>query len=148
VISAKKGVGVEGLEKMILRYLPQGPPYFPKDQLSDQPERFFVAEIIREQLYHTYAQEVPYATEVEITGFKLDGQMLRIDATLHVERDSQKGILIGKGGLMLKKAGSYARQFLEEMFGTKVFLKLEVKVSPDWRAKPNMLRQFGYEQED
>lgn len=149
VISALKSVNLEGLKALILKYLPEGPAYFPKDQISDRPERFFAAELVREKIFHHYREEIPYGTAVTIPKFQFreaDG-LLEIDAVIHAERESQKGILIGKKGADLKKVGTAARKALEDFFDTKVFLQLKVRVEEDWKRDTRRLAQFGYTDE-
>lgn len=143
-VSAKTGENLDQLLKTILQYLPQHPPYYPKDDLTDRSERFFASEIIREKIFLNYEQEIPYSTEVIIEEFKDEEKIIRMRATLFVERDSQKGILIGKGGASLKKVGTEARKDLEAFFGKKVFLETFVKVADNWRKEKLRLRQFGY----
>lgn len=143
-ISALKAFNIDGLLKSILNKLPEGDPYFPPDQLTDRYERFFASEIIREKILMNYQKEIPYSVEVEIESFKDEKKISRIRAIIYVERDSQKGILIGHKGSMLKKIGTEARLEMEEFFGRKVFLELFVKVNKDWRDKPLMLKKFGY----
>jgi GTP-binding protein Era len=147
-ISALRGEGVEALLEAVTRELPVGHPYFPEDQYTDQPLRFLSAEIIREKVFHFTGEEVPYAVAVEVLSYKEDSQraegMVSIDANIHVERSSQKGILIGKDGRMLKKIGSAARRDLEALIGTRVYLKLWVKVSKGWRNDPKRLWNLGY----
>jgi GTPase len=128
----------------ILACLPEHPPYYPKDMLTDKPERFFAAEIIREKILCNYHQEIPYSVEVVIDAFKEEGKLIKISAIINVERQSQKNILIGKQGHALKKVGIEARHDLERFFGKKVFLEQYVKIVPDWRAKLHLLHQFGY----
>jgi GTP-binding protein Era len=132
-----------GLIETILKRLPQGPKYFPDDQLTDQPERFVVSEIIREKIFELTKEEIPYSTAVVIENMKEEPDITRIDATIYVERDSQKGILIGKGGTMLKQIGTLARQDAEKLLGVKVFLQLWVKVKKGWREDERMLRNIG-----
>jgi len=143
-VSAKTGENVDQVLKTILQFLPQHPPYYPKDDLTDRSERFFASEIIREKIFLHYEQEIPYSTEVIIEEFKDEEKIIRMRATLFVERDSQKGILIGKGGASLKKVGTEARKDLETFFGKKVFLETFVKVADNWRKEKQRLRQFGY----
>jgi GTPase len=132
-----------GLVETILKRLPQGPKYFPDDQLTDQPERFIVSELVREKIFELTKEEIPYSTAVVIEEMKEDPDITRISAVIYVERDSQKGILIGKGGGMLKQIGTLARIDAEKLLGTKVFLKLFVKVKKGWREDESMLRNFG-----
>jgi len=128
---------------LILKRLPEGPKYFPDDQLTDQPERFIVSELVREKIFEHTKEEIPYSTAVVIEEMKEDPDITRIHAAIYVERDSQKGILIGKGGAMLKKIGTLARLDAEKLLGTKIFLKLYVKVKKDWREDDRMLKSFG-----
>jgi GTP-binding protein Era len=145
-ISATRGDGVDLLVRDLLRILPAGPPLFPQDLYTDMPERFFVAELIREKVIHLTREEVPYATAVEIEAFEeREGKnLIVIKAAIQVERDSQKGILIGKRGQMLKEIGRQAREDMEAMLGARVFLELWVKVEKDWREDPRELRRLGY----
>lgn len=143
-VSALTGENVDLIMPTILSLLPEHPAYFPKDDLTNRSERFFAAEIIREKIFYNYSQEIPYSTEVGIEDFKDEEKMLRIRATLFVERDSQKGILIGKAGSSLKKVGTEARIDMERFFGKKVFLETHVKVATDWRKQKDKLRMFGY----
>jgi GTP-binding protein Era len=128
----------------ILTCLPEHPPYYPKDMLTDKPERFFVAEIIREKILRNYHQEIPYSVEVVIDSFKEEKNIIKISAIINAERQSQKGILIGNKGQALKKVGIEARHDLEAFLGKKVFLAQYVKVMPGWRTKSQLLHQFGY----
>jgi GTP-binding protein Era len=137
---------LETLLNAVLSKLPEGQPFYPKDQLTDKYERFFAAEIIREKILTNYNKEVPYSVETEIESFKDEAHLIKIRALIHVARDSQKGIIIGHKGSMLKRVGTEARLDMEEFFGKKVFLELYVKVSKDWRDKPAMLKRFGYRQ--
>lgn len=143
-ISAKIGFQVDYVLQRILALLPESPPYFPKDALTDKPERFFVNETIREKILLHYDKEVPYAVEVETETFREEDAIIRIQSVIHVERDSQKGILIGHKGAALKKIGTEARETLEAFFGKKIFLELFVKVSKDWRKNNFQLRRLGY----
>ncbi|MGA2405482.1 MAG: GTPase Era [Bacteroidales bacterium] len=143
-ISALKNFNLDHLLKAILVKLPENPPFFPKDQLTDKYERFFASEIIREKILVNYKKEIPYSVEIEIESFKDEKAIIRIRALIHVTRDSQKGIIIGHKGSMLKKVGTEARQDMEDFFKKKVFLELYVKVTKDWRDKPLMLKRFGY----
>lgn len=144
-ISAKSGDGVESLENELIKLLPFHPPYYDQEMLTEQPERFFVSELIREQIFRHYQQEIPYATEVQIEDFKeRAGGKDYISASIIIERDSQKGILIGKGGQALKKVGEMARKEIEQLLDRKVFLDLHVKVRKDWRKNDSILRGFGY----
>jgi GTP-binding protein Era len=143
-VSAIKGFNLDYLLKAILDKLPEGEAFFPKDQLTDRYERFFASEIIREKILLNYQKEIPYSVEIEIESFVDEKKMIRIRAVIHVTRDSQKGIIIGHRGSMLKKTGTEARKDMEDFFGRKVFLELYVKVSKEWRDKPVMLKRFGY----
>lgn len=144
-ISALHGYNLEGILPLILNILPEHPPYYDKEDLTDRNLRFFVAEIIREKIFNNYQKEIPYSTEVIITAFKEEENLTRISAEIIVERDSQKNILIGKGGASLKKVGTEARKDIEKFLESKVFLETYVKVIPDWRSKKNHLKSFGYE---
>jgi GTP-binding protein Era len=135
---------LETLLGAIIGKLPEGEPYFPKDQLTDRYERFFASEIIREKILNNYKKEIPYSVEIEIESFKDEPSINKIRAIIHVIRDSQKGIIIGHKGSMLKKVGTEARLDMEDFFGKKVFLELYVKVTKDWRNKPAILKRFGY----
>ncbi len=143
-ISALKGDHIPELLELIKSLLPEHPPYFPKDDLTDKPERFFASEIIREKIFLNYQQEVPYSTEVVITDFIEEMDIIRVRAVIYVERDSQKGIIIGKKGAALKKVGTEARLDMETFFDKKVFLETFVKVAADWRKQEKVLRKFGY----
>ena len=132
-----------GLVETILKRLPQGPKYFPDDQMTDQPERFIVSELVREKVFELTKEEIPYSTAVVIEEMKEEPEITRISAVIYVERDSQKGILIGKGGGMLKEIGTRARLDAEKLLGTKIFLKLLVKVKKGWREDERMLKNFG-----
>lgn len=132
-----------GLVESILKRLSTGPKYFPEDQLTDQPERFVVSEIIREKVFELTKDEIPYSTAVAIEEMKEEPEITRITAIIYVERDSQKGIVIGKGGAMLKQIGTLARQDTEKLLGVKVFLQLWVKVKKGWREDEHSLRNFG-----
>ena len=144
-LSAINDFNIDTLLKLITDKLPESPPYFPKEQLSDKHERFFASEILREKILLNYRKEVPYSVEVEIESFKEEKNIINIRALIHVARESQKGIMIGHKGSMLKKVGSEARVEMESFFGKKVFLELYVKVSKEWRDKPQMLKKFGYQ---
>jgi GTP-binding protein Era len=143
-VSALKKFNLDALLEAILKRLPDGEPFFPKDQLTDKYERFFASEIIREKILRNYQEEIPYCVETEIESFKDEQKIIRIGAVIHVTRDSQKGIIIGHRGSMLKKVGTEARLDMEDFFGKKVFLELFVKVTKDWRDKPLILKRFGY----
>lgn len=146
-ISATEKFNIDPLFNRILSLLPVSPPFFEKDQLTDKPARFFVTEIIREKILLNYEKEIPYSVEVEVEQFKEEENQIRINALIYVERDSQKGIIIGKGGKSLKKVGSEARKDIESFFEKKVFLELYVKVEKDWRNKEIKLKGFGYKPE-
>jgi GTP-binding protein Era len=143
-ISALKGAGCDELLGELFKKLPEGEPYFPEDQVTDQPERFLAAEIIREKAIQVMYHEVPYALAVMIEKFEETPKLLRIQALMNVERDSQKKILIGHKGEMLKKIGTEARKELETLFGTKIYLGLFVKVAPDWRENPQKVRELDW----
>lgn len=142
--SATERFNVDNLMQRIVELLPVGEPYFGTDALTDKPARFFVTEIIREKILTNYDKEVPYSVEVIVEKFEEKEKSIHIMAVIYVERDSQKGILIGKGGSMLKKVGTEARKDIEAFFGKSVYLELFVKVEPDWRNRENKLRSFGY----
>lgn len=143
-MSAKENFNVQSLMKRIVELLPPSPPYFGKDALTDKPAHFFVTEIIREKILLTYDKEVPYATEVIVEKYDEGKTDIHIMAVVYVERDSQKGIVIGHGGQKLKRVGMESRRDIEKFFGKKVFLEIFVKVEPDWRNRENKLRAFGY----
>ncbi len=143
-ISALNKFNVDVLLKRIKELLPESPPFFEKDQLTDKPARFFVTEIIREKILMNYEKEIPYSVEVEVEQFSEEEKLIRINAIIYAERDSQKGIIIGHGGKSLKKVGMEARKDIEAFFEKKVFLELFVKVEKDWRNKDMKLRNFGY----
>lgn len=143
-ISAKNKFGVDMLLKRIKELLPESPAYFDKDQLTDKPVRFFVSEIIREKILLYYDKEIPYSVEVKVESFKEGDKSINIRAIIFVERDSQKGIIIGHQGVALKKVGSESRKALEKFFGKKVFLETFVKVDKDWRSSEKELDSFGY----
>jgi len=143
-VSAKTGMNVSGVLEVVKSYLPDHPPFFPQDEYTDRPERFFASEIIREKIFLNYEEEIPYSCEVAINSFKDEENILRISAEIYVERDSQKGIVIGKAGSSLKKVGMEARKDMEAFFGKQVFLETHVKVADNWRKQKNRLRQFGY----
>lgn len=145
MISALEGTNVPEVFQEILERLPQHPAFFPKDELTDKPERFFAAEIVREKIFMNYKKEVPYSTQVVISEFHEEEKIIRMRAEIYVERKSQKGIIIGKAGTALKKVGTEARIDMEKFFQKKVFLETFVKVEQDWRKKPAKLRGFGYE---
>lgn len=151
-VPAKEIVPISALEKkgtdlvfdLILQYLPEHPAYYPKDELTDKPERFFAAEMIREKIFMLYKKEVPYSCEVVVEEFKEDETIIRMRADINVERKSQKGIIIGHKGEMLKKVGTLARKDLEEFFGKKVHVELYVRVNENWRTSAKALNRFGY----
>ena len=143
-VSATENFNIDNLYQRIVQLLPEGEPYFPKDDLTDMPARFFVNEIIREKILQNYDKEIPYSVEVEVEEFKEDNKRINIMAIIYVERSSQKGILIGNQGEALKKVGTQARLDIEAFFGKKVFLNLYVKVLKDWRNKENEFKNFGY----
>jgi GTPase len=144
-VSALKDHNVLAVMNFVIEHLPEHPPYYEKDALTDRNDRFFASEIIREKIFKIYEKEIPYSTEVIITAFKEGDELYRISSEIIVERDSQKNILIGKGGETLKKVGTYARKDMEDFFQKKVFLEMFIKVIPDWRSKKNYLKRFGYE---
>lgn len=142
--SAKEHFNVANLMARIVELLPPSPPYFGKDALTDKPARFFVTEIIREKILLNYDKEIPYSTEVIVEKFDESDTAIHIMAVIYVERDSQKGILIGKGGSMLKRVGTEARKDIAKFFDKSIYLQLFVKVEPNWRNRENKLRSFGY----
>ena len=144
-VSALKGNNVETLLSCIFKYLPYGPAFYNEDTITDQPEKQIVAELIREKALRSLSDEIPHGVAVAIDSMKFEKKLCRIDATIICERDSHKGIIIGKGGTMLKKIGSLARPEIEEMLGTKVFLQLWVKVKKDWRDSDFLLKNFGFD---
>jgi GTP-binding protein Era len=146
-ISALKRDGLEVLLDKVVRALPEGPRYFPKDQYTDQPERFLAAEIVREKVLVAAAEEVPYAATVQVENYEELPGLTRIHATIYCERDGQKKILVGKGGSMLKRIGTSARLELERILGTKVYLELFVKVSPEWRESKRFLEELDWRQD-
>ena len=143
-ISAKNKFGTDMLMKRIAELLPESPAYFEKDQLTDKPAKFFVSEIIREKILRYYDKEIPYAVEVAVERFKEDDRHIHINTVIYVERDSQKGIIIGHQGTALKKVSTEARKSLETFFGKKIFLEVFVKVDKDWRNSQKELNNFGY----
>ena len=147
-ISAKNSEGLEDLLKVLGEFLPEGPQLFPEDMISDQPERQVCAEIVREKLLLCLDKEIPHGTAVEVTRFiERDDEVIEMDATIYCEKDSHKGIIIGKGGAMLKKISTLARQDIERFMGTKVFLQTWVKVKENWRDNLNLIQNFGYRDE-
>lgn len=143
-VSALEKFNVNYIFDRIIALLPEGPPYYEKDQLTDKPEKFFVSEIIREKILKNYKKEIPYSVEVVIESFKDEPTIIKIRAEIIVVRDSQKGIIIGHQGSALKKVGTEARKDLEDFFQKKIFLELFVKVNKDWRDNDNQLKRFGY----
>lgn len=143
-ISALHGFNTENILQYIIDALPESPPFFPKDELTNKPMRFFVAEMIREKILLNYKQEIPYSCEVIVSEYREDGPVIRIRAEIVVARDSQKGIIIGHKGAMLKKVGTAARKDIETFIDQKVFLELYVRVDKDWRNDDNKLKRFGY----
>ena len=144
-ISAKENFNTERILQEIVERLPEHPAFYDKEELTDRPERFFASEIIREKIFTNYKKEIPYSTEVGIEDFHEEETIIRIRATIFVERNSQKGIIIGDKGKMLKKVGTEAREDLEKFFGKKVFLETYVKVEQDWRKNKLKLKKFGYD---
>lgn len=143
-VSAQEKFNLDVVFSRILELLPENPPFFGKDELTDRNERFFIQEIIREKILLNYQKEIPYSVEVEVESFKELEKIIEVRAVIYVARDSQKGIIIGKAGKMIKKVGSEARLDAEEFFGKQLFLELYVKVAKDWRDKENQLKNFGY----
>jgi GTPase len=143
-VSAKSGLNIDKILNKMKDYLPAHPPFFPQDEFTDRSERFFASEILREKIFLNYGEEIPYSCEVAINSFKDEQDIIRISAEIYVERDTQKGIVIGKGGSSLKKVGTDARKDMEAFFGKKIFLETHVKVAGNWRKEKNRLRQFGY----
>jgi GTP-binding protein Era len=143
-ISALKGAGIDGLLQSILNYLPEGEPFFAEDELTDLSERFFVAEMIREKIFDYFEDEIPYHTTVLVHEFKQKSTLLKIGANIIVQRETQKAIIIGERGSMIKKIGSEARKDIEKFVGQKVFLELFVKVRPKWRENDLFLKEYGY----
>ncbi|MFA6862611.1 MAG: GTPase Era, partial [Dysgonamonadaceae bacterium] len=143
-ISALNNFSVDLIKRRIIDLLPESPPFFEKDALTDKPARFFVAEIIREKALLYYQKEIPYSIEVVVEEFKEESKLIRIRALIMVERDSQKGIIIGHQGKALKKLGTMARRDIEKFFDKKVFIEIYVKVEKDWRNRDNILRAYGY----
>lgn len=143
-ISALQNIGIEGLLEQVIKLMPVHPPYFPKDELTDKPERFFAAEIIREKIFLNYKKEVPYSCEVVVTAFKESDDIIRVSSEIYVERDTQRAILLGHKGERIKKVGTEARLEMEQFFGKKIFLEQYIKVEQDWRQKRIKLDRFGY----
>lgn len=144
IISAKESFNLEKLVEVIKNRLPEGEAYYDKDELTDKPERFFVSEILRGCIFENYRKELPYSSEVVVESFKEDDKIIKIQTVIYVERETQKGILIGKGGLALKKTASQARKRIEQFFQKKIFLETFVKVKKDWRNNDLQLKNFGY----
>lgn len=144
-ISAQEKFNIEPIFDRIIELLPEAPPYFGKDELTDRNERFFLQEIIREKILLNYQKEIPYSVEVEVEEFKETEKILNVRCVIHVERDSQKGIIIGHKGQMIKQVGTEARKDAEEFFNKKIFMELYVKVAKDWREKDKQLKNFGYD---
>lgn len=149
-ISALQGNNIDRLLSVIESHLPEGPMYYPEDRITDHPEHFIVSELIREKALHQLSQELPHAIGVEVLKMKGDddGGKVRVEALIYVERESQKGMVIGKGGKMLKEIGRHARMDIENLLGSKVYLELWVKVQKDWRNKPTFIRSLGYKDEE
>ncbi|WP_321371871.1 GTPase Era [uncultured Desulfuromusa sp.] len=145
-VSAKSGNGVPDMLQAVKPYLPQGPQYYPNDMLTDQPERFIVAELVREKIMRRTSEEIPYGVGVQVDSFedKPEKNLVVIQATIHVERDSHKKIIVGKGGHMIRTIGQEARKDIERLLGTRVFLELFVRVDKDWSQNERMLRELGY----
>jgi len=143
-VSAKEKFNVDTVNRAIRSVLPEGPAYFPKDEMTDKPERFFVSEILRGKIFENYEKEIPYCSEVVVESFKEDTDIIRIQTLIYVERDTQKAILIGKKGLALKRTATEARKEMERFFGKKIYLETFVKVRKDWRNDENYLKNLGY----
>ncbi|WP_242118416.1 GTPase Era [Aestuariivivens sediminicola] len=145
-IAAREGFHVKEVFNRIIELLPESPPFYPKDQLTDKPERFFINETIREKILLHYKKEIPYAVEVDTDSFLEEDHIIRVRSVIMVERDTQKGIIIGHKGSALKRVGVEARKDLEQFFGKQIHLELYVKVNKNWRSNPNQLKRFGYNQ--
>ena len=143
-VSAKEKFNVDTLSRAIRNVLPEGPAYYPKDEMTDKPERFFVSEILRGKIFENYEKEIPYCSEVVVESFKEEANLIRIQTLIFVERETQKAILIGKKGAALKKTATEARKEMEQFFGKKIYLETFVKVRKDWRNDENYLKNFGY----
>jgi len=143
-VSAKEKFNVDAVNRTIRNALPEGPAYYPKDEMTDKPERFFVSEILRGKIFENYEKEIPYCTEVVVEAFKEDNSIIRIQTLIYVERDTQKAILIGKKGAAMKKTATEARKEMEQFFGKKIYLETFVKVRKDWRNDESYLKNFGY----
>jgi GTP-binding protein Era len=144
-VSALNGFNISKVFDTILSLLPENPPFFPKDELTDRSLRFFVSEIIREKIFLNYKKEIPYSVEVIVDEYKEEPNLTRISTTIYVERETQKAIILGHQGKSIKKVGTEARKDIESFIGNKVFLEITVKVNKDWREKENMLKRFGYD---
>ncbi len=143
-VSALQHTNVEALMQLILKYLPEGEPFYGEEEITDLSTRFFVAEMIREKIYELYSEEIPYHTTVVVNEFKEKETLIKIRAEIIVQRDTQKGIILGEGGKMIKQLGTESRKEIEKFLGSKVFLELFVKVRPKWRDNENFLREYGY----
>lgn len=143
-ISALKGLHIDELKQAIIKYLPEGEPFFAEDEMTDLPTRFFVAEMIREKIFNLYQEEIPYHTTVIVHEFKQKSTLIKIVADIIVQRETQKGILLGEGGKMIRQLGTESRKDIEQFVGSKVFLELFVKVRPKWRDNDFMLKEYGY----
>ena len=143
-ISALRSIQIDGLKQTIVKYLPEGEPFFAEDEMTDLPTRFFVAEMIREKIFDLYQEEIPYHTTVIVHEFKQKSTLIKISADIIVQRETQKGILLGEGGKMIRTLGTEARKDIEQFVGQKVFLELFVKVRPKWRDNDFMLKEYGY----
>lgn len=143
-ISALKGLHIDELKQSIIKYLPEGEPFFAEDEMTDLPTRFFVAEMVREKIFNLYQEEIPYHTTVIVHEFKQKSTLIKIVADIIVQRETQKGILLGEGGKMIRQLGTEARKDIEQFVGQKVFLELFVKVRPKWRDNDFMLKEYGY----
>jgi GTP-binding protein Era len=144
-VSATEGFNLDGLFRHIMENLREGPAFYPKDELTDKPEKFFAAEILREKVFYHYREEIPYSIEVEIESFKAEPRLTKIRAVIFVEKDTQKGIIIGNKGEAIKRTGTDARLEMEKFFGRRVFLEILVRVRRDWRNNESILRSFGYQ---
>jgi len=143
-ISALKGLKIEDLKQAIIKYLPEGEPFFAEDEMTDLPTRFFVGEMIREKIFNLYKEEIPYHTTVIVHEFKQKSTLIKVVADIIVQRETQKGILLGEGGKMIRELGTEARKDIEQFVGQKIFLELFVKVRPKWRDNDFMLKEYGY----
>lgn len=143
-ISALKGLQIDDLKEAIIKYLPEGEPFFAEDEMTDLPTRFFVAEMIREKIFNLYQEEIPYHTTVIVHEFKQKSTLIKVVADIIVQRETQKGILLGEGGKMIRQLGTEARKDIEQFVGQKIFLELFVKVRPKWRDNDFMLKEYGY----